>query len=171
MQNLKLRKLTFAALAAAIIFIGTYILIFPLPGSGYANLGDCFIITTCCFLGLWSGTAAAAVGAALADLLLGFTMYAPATFVIKALMAVCIFLIYNKLPGSAIVKTIIAAIVAELVMIAGYLLFESILYGFPTALLNVIGNSIQGVIAVVFGSVLSFAVSRIPRLAAFLSVR
>ena len=53
MKDTKIRKLTFAALSAAIIFVGTYVLIFPLPGSGYANLGDCFIITVCCFLGVW----------------------------------------------------------------------------------------------------------------------
>ncbi len=169
MKDIKIRKLTFAALSAAIIFLGTYVLVFPLPGSGYANLGDCFIITACCFLGTWPGAAAAAVGAALADLLLGYTFYAPATFIIKGLMAICISLLYKKLPLPVIAKTIVAALVSEVIMIAGYLLFETLLYGFPVAVLNVIGNSVQGAVAVVFGTVLSFAISRVPRVTAFIS--
>ena len=169
MKDTKIRKLTFAALSAAIIFVGTYVLIFPLPGSGYANLGDCFIITVCCFLGVWPGAAAAAVGAALADLILGYTIYAPATFIIKGLMAICIFLLYKKLPLPTIAKTVIAAVVSEVIMIAGYLLFETALYGFPTAVLNVIGNSVQGGIAVVFGTVLSYAISRAPRVTSFIA--
>lgn len=140
---------------AALIFVATAV--FPIPlGNGYANLGDTLIAVCAFFVGPLWGAMAAGVGSALADLFLGYTVYAPATFIIKALMAIIFFFLYKpfakgkgKIPAS-----LLASFCAEVFMIAGYFLFESILYTPAGALPNIMGNSIQGVVGCVCSAVL-----------------
>lgn len=140
---------------AALIFVATAV--FPIPlGNGYANLGDTLIAVSSFFVGPLWGALAAGVGSALADLFLGYTVYAPATFIIKALMAVIFFFLFNpfakgkgKIPAS-----LLASFCAEVFMIAGYFLFESILYTPAGALPNILGNSIQGIVGCVCSAVL-----------------
>ena len=83
----KTQKIVASSLFAAITFISTMFFTIKLP-NGYANLGDCFIIIAACLMGAKYGAAASAIGASLADIMLGYQSYAPATFVIKALMAI-----------------------------------------------------------------------------------
>ena len=93
----KLYRITLAALFAALIYVATAFLMVPLPGSGYANFGDCFIILGALILGPVYGAAAAGIGSAISDLFLGYVIYAPATLVIKALMAVAAALLFKGL--------------------------------------------------------------------------
>jgi uncharacterized membrane protein len=107
-------------------------------------------------LGPAYGAAAAGIGSALADLLSGYTIYCPATLIIKALMAVAAFYVFHVLSrkhGSFSAR-IIAAVTAELIMILGYAAFEGVLYGsFATAVASISGNIVQGV----FGAAASVA--------------
>lgn len=151
-RNTALRKTVLTALMAALTAVATIIFQFPLPGNGYANLGDCFVILSAFLLGpLWGGLAAG-IGAALSDLLLGFAIYAPATFVIKFLMAVAASLIikkaadYNKTKSA--VLTFISALIAEVIMVADYFVYELCLYGISVAALDIIGNSVQGAVGI-----------------------
>lgn len=151
-------KISCAAVFAALICIFTFAFPVPLPNKGYFNFGDCFIIVAALCLGPVFGGLAGGLGAALADLILGYTYYAPATFIIKWLMAVACWLIYkaflkmNKNLG--ILGVILGAIAAEIVMVLGYFLFEIPLYGLGVAIADVIGNLVQGVIGAVSGSLL-----------------
>ena len=157
MKNKNLFKLCCAAVFAAIICIFTFLFPVPLPNKGYFNFGDCFIIVSALYLGpLWGGMAAG-IGAGLSDLILGYTYYAPATFVIKWLMAVACYTVFrliikinNRLDILAIIS---GAILAEILMVTGFL-FEIPLYGLGVALADTIGNIIQGVIGAISGSVL-----------------
>ena len=82
---LNAKSISFTALFAALCFLGTVCVSIPLSVSGYFNIGDVFVLASGWFLGPWLGAAAAGVGSALADISLGFGIYAPATFLIKAL--------------------------------------------------------------------------------------
>ena len=87
-MKINVKRMCTAAVAIAVIFIGTYIVQIPIPGgSGYVNLGDSFVFLFSCILPAPYAIAAAAVGPALADLAGGFVLYAPFTLVIKGLMA------------------------------------------------------------------------------------
>ncbi|MBO5913529.1 MAG: ECF transporter S component [Clostridia bacterium] len=158
MKKGKLFKVCCAAVFAALICIFTFAFPVPLPNKGYFNFGDCFIIVAALCLGPVFGGLAAGIGAGLADLILGYTYYAPATFVIKWLMVVACWLIYkaflklNKKLG--ILGIIVGAIIAEIVMILGYFLFEIPLYGLGVAIADIIGNATQGAIGAVSGSLL-----------------
>ena len=60
----------------------------PLPsGYGYVNLGDAGVFLCACLLPGGLGALAAGVGAALADLILGWAVYAPVTLLVKGLTA------------------------------------------------------------------------------------
>ena len=158
MKKNKLFKLCCAAVFAAVICIFTFAFPVPLPNKGYFNFGDCFIIVAARCLGpLWGGVAAG-VGAGLADLILGYTFYAPATFIIKWLMAVCCYFVFKAFlkinKRLDILGIALGAITAEIVMILGYFVFEIPLYGLGVAVADILGNAIQGVIGAVSGSAL-----------------
>ena len=49
---------------------------------------------------------------------------------------------------------IIGGILAEIVMVAGYFVFEGFLYGFAPSLVNIPANAVQGVAGIIIGIVL-----------------
>lgn len=156
-KNKPLFKLTLSAIFAALIFAATYFAI-PIPGGqGFVNLGDGIILVAAVWLGpLWGGIAAA-VGAGLTDLILGYVYYAPATFVIKWLMAVVMFLILKSLSKSqthTTIKIISSGLVAELVMVTGYFIYEIFLYGIGVALFDILANLVQGIVGITVSTII-----------------
>lgn len=146
-------KIVLSGLFAAIIFVLTAF--FPIPlGHGYANAGDVFVVLSGIMMGPWAGLAAAGVGSAMADLYLGYSVYAPATFVIKGLMAVVACLIFKSLKNKRL-KTAVSYIVCELIMVSGYFLFETIFFGIGVALADVVGNLLQAAFGAAVGITLT----------------
>lgn len=151
-------KLVLSAVFAAIICVGTSFTAIPLSASGFFNLGDSFIFVAALTLGpLWGGIAAA-IGAAVSDLILGFAFYAPATFVIKWLMAVAAFYTFKLLSKTQcknrVVFSFFAAFLAEIIMVLGYFVFECFVYSFATAVADIIGNAIQGGCSIIAGTII-----------------
>ncbi len=154
MKKQSILKMCVAALFAAVICVSIVALPIPLPGNGYFNLGDSFIIVAALCLGpVWGGVAAA-VGAGLSDLILGYTFYAPATFIIKWLIALAVYFIASKPLAKKfnIGWLLLATVVGELIGVVGYFLFEIPLYGIGVATVDIIGNATQGVCSVVAGT-------------------
>lgn len=152
----KLIKLVAAAVFTAVICVATFAVQIPMPATGgYVNLGDCFVLTAGLFLGTVYGAIAAGLGSALADVLAGYVQYAPATFVIKAFMAVAVFVTYKALRKalkgrfSAVAK-LVGAVSAEAVMVLGYFAYEAVIlkYGIAAAG-SILGNVMQGVVGTV----------------------
>ncbi|MGN0383951.1 MAG: ECF transporter S component [Eubacterium sp.] len=154
-ENSQLSKIiVFTALFAALTCVATLISI-PLPGNGYGNLGDCFVILSAIFLGPIYGAIAAGIGAMLSDIFLGYAIYAPATLIIKALMAVAVGLLCKKttrLKNNLLL--IVYAFIAEIIMVLGYFIFEVLLYGFAVASIDIIGNGIQGLVGIICSFIL-----------------
>lgn len=83
---MKTNKLTTTALAIATVTVVTLFLKIPLPASkGYFNLGEAVIYLVAFLFGGPIAALAGGLGAALADLLAGYTFYAPITLMIKGL--------------------------------------------------------------------------------------
>jgi uncharacterized membrane protein len=145
-----------AALIAALACVATMIIKIPSPLKGYLNLGDCIVLVAGWMLSPAYGFLAAGLGSALADILSGYVVYAPATFVIKGLMALIAFygfkLLHNKIGN--LQSKIIAGIFAEIVMILGYFVFEGFLYGFAPSLVNIPANGVQGIAGLIIAVVL-----------------
>ena len=155
-MHTKTKKLVAAALLAALTCIATMIIKIPSPLQGYLNLGDCIVLLAGWLLSPVYGFVAAGLGSALADLFSGYLIYAPATFVIKGLMALIAHygfkLLHKKL--SPLSSEIISGVVAEIMMVLGYYVFEGFLYGFAPSAVNIPANSVQAVAGLLLGTVL-----------------
>jgi uncharacterized membrane protein len=93
----------------------------------------------------------------MADLISGYTVYAPATLIIKAGMAAASFAVYSRFAQKqkSYWALLAGAIAAEIIMILGYAAFAGVLYGsFTSALLSIPENIVQGVFGAVVSSVL-----------------
>ncbi len=66
---------------------------------GFFNIGDSMVFLTALLFGPISGAFAGGVGSAIADLLLGYSYYAPATLVIKGFEGFIVGVLYNKKPN------------------------------------------------------------------------
>ena len=155
-MNTKTKKIVMAALMAALACVATMIIKIPSPLKGYLNLGDCIVLTAGWLLSPTYGFLAAGLGSALADVFSGYVTYAPATFIIKGLMALIAFYgfkLLNKKIGN-LPSRIISGIVAEIVMILGYFVFEGFLYGFIPSAVNIPANGVQGIAGLIIGVIL-----------------
>ena len=149
-QRRHLRKITFAGILAAFIFVGTEI---HVPTAiGHVNLGDVVILVSAYILGPIAAIPAA-VGSALADLLAGYPQYIAPTFIIKGLMGLVAGLILRRKPDHKVpfLKRLLAALIAEAIMIGGYFAFESLpfMYGVTAAIGSLIPNLIQAAAAII----------------------
>ena len=152
----KTQKIVIASMFAALCCVATMLIKIPSPLKGYLNLGDCVVLLCGWLLSAGYGFAAAGIGSALADLFLGYALYAPVTFIIKGAMAIiahfCFKNIHNKLGKTT--SRIIAGALAEIVMILGYFVFEGFMYGFIPSFVNVPANSVQGVAGLIIGLII-----------------
>ncbi|MBR6616808.1 MAG: ECF transporter S component, partial [Oscillospiraceae bacterium] len=88
MKHQNIQKLVFSALLASLTCVCTMVIQIPgLTTGGYINLGDSIVLLCAWYAGGFYGAAAAGIGSMMADIFSGYAVYAPATFVIKALMA------------------------------------------------------------------------------------
>ena len=153
----KTKQLVTAALFAALACVATMIIKFPSPLKGYLNIGDCIVLLCGWMLSPVYGFVAAGLGSGLADLLSGYLVYAPATFIIKGLMALIAcypFKLIRKSLGHNLPARIISGILAEIIIVLGYYVFEGFMYGFIASAVNIPANAIQGIVGLILGTIL-----------------
>lgn len=159
MTSNKTLRLVVAALMAAMACVATMVIKIPITATGgYINLGDCIVLLSGIVLGPVYGGIAAGLGSALADIFSGYAVFAPATFIIKALMAVITGLIIKNISKNLkniIAKFMLAGTVSEIIMILGYFVFEALIMGYGLAAASgILGNVIQGVAGIVIATVM-----------------
>ena len=156
-QHNTTHRIVTAALLAALVCVATMLIKIPSPLKGYLNLGDGIVLLCGWFLSPAYGFLAAGIGSGLADLFAGYVVYVPATFVIKGLMAVAAYygfrLLHKRMGG--VPAAILAGVLAEMIMVLGYYIFEGVLYGFAESLVNIPANAVQGVAGIILGTALS----------------
>ena len=157
----KLLRLVMTGVLMALACVATMVIQIPSPTHGYMNLGDCVVLLSGCLLGPVYGAVAGGVGSALADLLSGYAVYVPGTLVIKAVMAALAGVLYRRsrklLP--------VGAVLAELVMIVGYWLYDGFLMGsLAGSAAGIPSNIIQGLFGGVCGVALVAALRRVPQI-------
>lgn len=150
----KIRKTVYAAALAALVCVATLVVQVPSPTGGYVNVGDGFVLLSGWLLGPWYGAAAAGLGTALTDLIMGYAVYAPASFIIKGLTALLAAIVAGKTAHSK-AGLLLGGVLGEAWMALGYFLFTALLLGRGSgALLSVPGNLVQGLVGVVLGYLL-----------------
>jgi len=150
------RRVALGSVLAAAVALATLLHI-PMPGMRiYFNLGEGVIYTIAILLGARYGGLCGGIGAAMADIVLGYPLWAPLTLVIKGVEGYVV----GKLAPSGRLRAII---LGALVMIAGYTSSAGILYGWKVAPMEFVTDLFQtgigGVFAMVFVPVLEKRVS------------
>ena len=124
------RMVVMAAAFAALACVATMVVKVPSPTGGYMNLGDTVVLLGGYLLGPAWGALAGSIGPALADVLLGSPIYAPATLVIKAGMAALAAACHQAFgKGRGPLGLAACGIVGELPMVVGYWLYDALLLG------------------------------------------
>ena len=161
-MNDKLRKTVAAAVLCALTCAATLLIQIPTVTHGYVNPGDAIVLVCGWLLGTPWGIAAAGLGSALADIISGYVIYAPATLIIKGLTALTAALIFSASRRHALSARIMSAIAAELVMTLGYFVYEWLIItgSFETAVIGVPQNLFQGVIGLLGGIAVITALER-----------
>lgn len=155
MNSTKLKTLVFSAIYTALIFIFTFFfhITFPLVG-GYIHLGDSMIFLAASSLSSPLAMAAAAIGAGLSDLSLGFVVYIIPTVIVKSL---CAFCFTNKNDKFLCKRNIIAAFICIVITLLGYGVAEWIITGvFTAAIATFAGNAVQAISNAVFYIVIAY---------------
>ncbi|HML36462.1 MAG TPA: ECF transporter S component [Bacillota bacterium] len=164
-------KIILTGLMMAMIVVATMILVIPNPfTTGYIHLGDAMIFLSVLILGWKHGALASGVGSALADILVGYAIWAPWTLVIKGIMGAVMGLFILKAmhkPGKSIfgvpLYQLIGMILAGLFMAAGYYVAEGIIYGnFVVAALGIPWNILQFSVGTVIATILAAALYKTP---------
>jgi len=145
--NKTARQVAYGALAAALIMVATALIKVPGPVVGYMHIGDGVLFVMAMLLGPRIGALSAGAGSMLADLMAGFGVYAPATFVIKAAMGY----IAGRFASGGFVRRLIVFVLCEALMSVGYFAFETVLYGINVAIGSIPFNLIQSAFGIVLG--------------------
>lgn len=161
-------RLVLAAMFAALGCVATMVIQIPVV-TGYVNLGDAIVILAGFTLGPAYGFVAGGLGPALADLILGYGMYAPGTFVIKGLVAVIASLLlgvfYKKSKVPSVPRLLVCTIPAEIFMALGYFAYEMTILKVGIGAASAIpANLMQGLVGVIASVVLFRLLVQVPAL-------
>jgi uncharacterized membrane protein len=167
---LSTKELVLTALMIALVYLAGSIIKVPTVG-GFVHIGDCMVFLSVVVLGKKKGAVASAFGMLLVDVLGGYYMWAPFTFVIKGIMAYIAGAIIEKIGGkdafgSFKKEYIIGFIAGGIFMVIGYFIAGTILAGLLTekiglaqglvlAAKDIVGNIIQVVTGIVIAVPLS----------------
>ncbi len=128
------KKLCAMGLLVALTCVATMIIQIPIPATqGYVNIGDSIVLISAIFFGPQVGFVAGGLGSGLADLLSGYPQWAIATFIIKGIEGLVAGMIAHKYSVNknfVNVYTILASVVAMVIMVVGYFLGGSVLEAF-----------------------------------------
>lgn len=156
----KIKIIVLTSLLAALACVATMVIHVPSPTGGYMNLGDAVVLLSAYLMGPLYGAVAAGLGSMLADILSGYAAYAPATLVIKAVMALLAALAYRKLKTSA-GGVLACGIVGEIPMVVGYWLYDALLlHSFSGSLAGIPSNLLQAVFGIAASTLLLLSLRR-----------
>ncbi len=135
-------------------------------GQGYVNLSDVLIMTLSSTLHPVIGGLVGGISSCIADVSLGYGIYAPFSFIIKTLEGLLIgYLIrivakYNK--KVALIVSPFIILIGGVFMSAGYFFLEYFLYGLSVASFDITFNLLQGLICSAISIVLFYSIYNMP---------
>ena len=160
MKKFSSRQMAYAGILTALVLLLTLYVHLPVPMThGYVHLGDAAVLLCGILLGPL-GFVPAALGSALADLTSGFAIYALPSLAIKGLMALLIGACVHKQPKLSL-RNVAMLVLAQLLMVAGYFVFELLVFGWVAATASLLGNFVQALAGVALGAALLSFASRI----------
>ncbi|MBH0167573.1 ECF transporter S component [Fictibacillus sp. 7GRE50] len=130
-ESTKTRMLVISALFVALTLVATMFINIKLPiagNGGLIHLGNIPLFVAAFVFGRRTGAIAGAFGMGLFDLLSGWTIWAPFTFIIVGAMGYVAGVIAEKVPGKRVLVYSMAVVVAMLIKVVGYYFAEVVLY-------------------------------------------
>ncbi|MFG6497562.1 ECF transporter S component [Fictibacillus sp. UD] len=130
-ESTKTKTLVINALFVALTLVATMFINIKLPiagNGGLIHLGNIPLFIAAFVFGRRTGAIAGAFGMGLFDLLSGWTIWAPFTFIIVGAMGYVAGLISEKVPGKRVIVYSMAVVVAMLIKVVGYYFAEVVLY-------------------------------------------
>ncbi|MEH7332039.1 ECF transporter S component [Neobacillus drentensis] len=126
----------------------------PIMGNGgLIHLGNVPLFIAAMVYGKKTGAIAGAFGMGLFDVISGWAIWSPFTFVIVGAMGFVVGLISEKVPGNRVVVHTLAVATALIIKVVGYYFAEVILYGnwvqpFGSVPGNILQVAVAGIIVV-----------------------
>ncbi|HHZ02933.1 MAG TPA: ECF transporter S component [Tissierellia bacterium] len=151
MDDKKIKEMVYTSLLAALVCVATFIIKVPSPVTGgYTHLGDGFIFLGVILLGKRNGAWAGAIGASLADFIGGYSFYVIPTFIIKAIMALIMGSVIERLPTRMKNRWIGGALLGSVWQIGAYYVVGSLIVGnFLSTISEIPGNIVQSAIGII----------------------
>ena len=169
MNRISTKKMTLNGLMIALVFLTTYFTKIPGP-VGPFNIGDAAIMVAAILLGKNSGFFSGAFGSAVADVAMGYGIFAPVTFIVKGLEGYLIGLIASDTGAGRKAEWVrmVGVIVGAAVMISGYFIAETFVlrfidpaFGMAKAIEDLPFNLVQGAVSSVIGYAISTVLVRV----------
>ncbi|MBN2051343.1 MAG: ECF transporter S component [Spirochaetales bacterium] len=162
------KHLAAVAILTAVTTVFTYIIRVPIaPTRGYINLGDVAIYFTAFTFGPLTALFAGGLGPAIADILAGYSQWAPITLGIHGLQGLLAGYLFRLLsrrrsesPSGKAAGYTLGGVAGTVVMTGFYFLAGGLMVGFGAALVEVPGNLIQNAVGLTGGIVLTAAVRK-----------
>ena len=152
------REIAAIGVMGALACIATMIFTFPIPAtSGYFNFGDAIVMTTALIFGPVIGAIAGGLGSGLADLLGGWYSWVIFTTVIKGAEGYIAGTLAGDPDARTFNKTVVAWFVGAIVMVAGYFIVQTFMYGVGAAMVEAPFNFVQMAVAGIIGVPVSIA--------------
>ncbi|MGP6147113.1 ECF transporter S component [Jeotgalibaca sp. A122] len=150
MKRNNTHQMVMFAMFASLTTVMTLLFRIPIPNAqGYLNIGDAVLLLAALIMGPAAGFWVGAIGSALADMIAGYAMYMPFTFLVKGLEGFFAGVIYKKTGN-----TILAVFIPALWMATGYFFTDWLLYGTAAAVAAVLMNILQGIVGAVIALIL-----------------
>ncbi|GHV41071.1 membrane protein [Clostridia bacterium] len=155
MKNISVKDLCVCAMLTTIVFVMTLTVNIRLPiaaNGGLVHLGNVPLVAGAILFGRKKGAVAGAVGMALFDLMSGWALWAPFTFVVRGLMGYTIGAVSGVKQGRSLIFNTLGIIAGSACVIAGYYVTEAVLYGnWVSPALSIPGNLVQLTAGAVIG--------------------
>ncbi len=156
MHHPNTRKLVTTALTIALVTLVTIAVQIPNSVGGYFNLGDSMIFAVALIGGPAAAALAGGVGSALADILSGYASWALPSLLVKGTEGLVAGLLFRRMLRFGHLRLLslrifLVTAFAGLLMVSGYFLTSSILYGYPAAVAAVPADLIQAFISIPIG--------------------
>ncbi len=161
-------NLIITAMLISLVFVATVFITIKLPitaKGGIVHFGTAMLFIAAILFGPKKGAIAGAVGMGLFDLISGWTLWAPFTFIARGLQGYIVGKIAwsNHRKGSSIAFNLLAMIVSIPFMLAGYYICELVLFNsWVIPLGSIPGNITQNILGICVAIPVCIVLKKIP---------
>ena len=148
------------AVMTAVTMVFTYVVRIPVaPTRGYINLGDVAVFFTAFTFGPFTALISGGLGPAIADIVAGYSQWAPITLAAHGLQGLAAALVFRAMKPMKASEPL-GGLAGMIVMVGLYLLGGAFMVGFGAAAVEIPMNVLQNAVGIAGGFVLSKAVRR-----------